>query len=178
MLRREDKKNPSNSLPSSSSKPILRWDVWGVSRFWLNHSQRRCLTRGNNHFLHLFKKSSSYRVSNFSDNLCTFMSHVAWQQVCMCLKQRLAQWIFKIQATLLWALQVCWCPHNGHSRRIRKTKNRPRLFQDIMMPNLWEESSVFSTIAHLIVTINNLLVKSIIHLRISSFLFDGVSNRG
>ena len=124
------------------------------------------------------KKSSSYRVSNFSDNLCTFMSHVAWQQVCMCLKQRLAQWIFKIQATLLWALQVCWCPHNGHSRRIRKTKNRPRLFQDIMMPNLWEESSVFSTIAHLIVTINNLLVKSIIHLRISSFLFDGVSNRG
>lgn len=57
---------------------------------------------------------------------------------------------------------------------IRKTKNRPRLFQDIMMPNLWEESSVFSTIAHLIVTINNLLVKSIIHLPISSsFLVDG-----
>ena len=54
---------------------------------------------------------------------------------------------------------------------IRKTKNRPRLFQDIMMPNL---ASVFSTIAHLIVTINNLLVKSIIHLPISSsFLVDG-----
>ena len=101
------------------------------------------------------------------------MSHVAWQQACMSLKPLNIQ--NSSHSTTIASFADAPIMDIGG---IRKTKNRPRLFQDIMMPNLWEESSVFSTIAHLIVTINNLLVKSIIHLRISSFLFDGVSNRG